>query len=110
VCGSLILERDDSARSLTSIEIRQRLTDNRNILIEHETLYGIIHRERRPRLVEARPMEEQRMEVTDADIVGYLSGLSAQIDSGPGHVVFNMDEVGPQDRANRIDTCCHVIG
>jgi hypothetical protein len=53
-------------------------------------------------------MEAARTEVTAAQISTYMGELSSNIDGVPAHFVFNMDEVGHQDWADRMDTHCYV--
>jgi hypothetical protein len=53
-------------------------------------------------------MDELRTEVTEDQISTDLAELSANIDRVPAHFIFNMDEVGHQDWADRTDTYCSV--
>jgi hypothetical protein len=100
--------RDVRAGYLTPLDILQKLADEARKFLEHDALTQILRRDGRIRLVEAKPMEEDRMNVTDDQIMSYLDELRTTIDGTRAHFLFNMDEVGHQDWADRGEYHCYV--
>jgi hypothetical protein len=95
-------------RPLCSKEIRQAIRDRWNISIDADTLYHVLHRHEGVRTVPGIPMDEKRLSVTDEDIRIYFGSLVAQVSGVPSHFLFNMDEMGHQDWADRSEVTCYV--
>jgi hypothetical protein len=54
------------------------------------------------------PMEESRLAVSPDDIEAYFHRLVAIVDGPPAHFVFNVDEMGDQEWADREEKPCYV--
>jgi hypothetical protein len=66
-----------------------------------DTLRHILRREEKIKAVEGVPMEETRVFADHDEIVRYLTELAELIIDVPAYFVFNMDEMGHQDWADR---------
>jgi hypothetical protein len=53
-------------------------------------------------------MEEKRLEVTPEEIAEYFQRASEALDGVPAHFVFNMDEMGHQEWADKQTRTCYV--
>jgi hypothetical protein len=95
-------------RLLCSRDIRQAIRDRWNISIDADAIYHVLRRHEGVRMVLGIPMDEKRLSVTDEDIRTYFGSLVAQVSGVPSHFLFNMDEMGHQDWADRSEVTCYV--
>jgi hypothetical protein len=79
-----------------------------DIPILKDTLYHILARDGRIRCVSGLPMEEKRIEVTSEQIRDYFANLTSLISGAPCQFVFNFDEMGHQEWADRGPMRCYI--
>jgi hypothetical protein len=76
--------------------------------LDKNTVYHILARDPRIRSCRGVPMEEKRLEVTPEEIAEYFRRASEALDGVPAHFVFNMDEMGHQEWADKQTRTCFV--
>ena len=81
--------------------LKSYVYDKFNILIDKNTLKSIILRSKKFKIVIGRPMEKARNEVDPNEIQAYFKKASGIVNEISIHLIFNMDEVGFQEWADR---------
>jgi hypothetical protein len=76
--------------------------------ILNDTLDHILACDPQIRCVPGLPMEEQRMEVAPDQIRDYFANLPSVISGAPCHFVFNINETGHQEWADREPLKCSI--
>jgi hypothetical protein len=103
-----IEEGYQSRRPWTMVEIMIFLQSQAKEPLDKNTVYHIIAREPRIKSCRGVPMEEKRLEVSPEQIAEYFERASQAIDAIPAHFVFNMDEMGHQEWADKKVRQCFV--
>jgi hypothetical protein len=73
-----------------------------------DTLYHVMRRESRIRTCLGKPMEDNRLQVTNKQLLEYFAALYSIVNGIPAHFVINMDEMGHRSDADAKDTTCFV--
>jgi hypothetical protein len=79
-----------------------------HVALDHNTIHHLIDRDPRIRSIRGVPMEDKRVEVSPEAVIRYLADLAGVIQGMPAHFVFNMDEMGHQEWADRQERTCYV--
>lgn len=97
-----------SNRPWTMRDIGAYIGDRYNKAIQANTIRHLLDRDERIRHCPGIPIEEKRLQVNVEDIASYFHLLADLIQSVPGHFVYNMDEMGHQEWADRQEQICYV--
>jgi CRP-like cAMP-binding protein len=88
-------------KPLTMGQILDHIAREHEVLIDRTTLLHIMSEDGRIKPCIANPMEDKRLAVTVEQIAEYFEVLERSVQGKPAHFVFNMDEMGHQDWADR---------
>jgi hypothetical protein len=103
-----ILRTYQSHEAVALFQVRAFIRQTWGLDIKQDTLWHILHADGRIKAVEGKPMDSNRIRVPSAVIEKYLADLKRQIDGAPSHFVFNMDEMGHQDWADKRNKRCFI--
>jgi hypothetical protein len=103
-----ILESQAVGHPRTMGEIREYIEATWEVEIDRDTVWRSLARDPRIKSCDARPMEDKRLAVTDEQIEEHFHKLVNLVSGVPAHFVFNMDEMGHQDWADRQTNTCYV--
>jgi hypothetical protein len=78
--------------------------------VEPDTLRKIVQRDGRIKTCHGHPMEQERVQVQQEDLVAYFSSLQGVLDGVPPEFVWNMDEIGHADWPDAHDETIFVPG
>jgi hypothetical protein len=76
--------------------------------IDRNTLWHVLRRDPRIESCNGVPMETPRLDVTTEATLAFFQAAMQVTDGVPAHFVFNMDEMGHQDRADPTEKTCLV--
>jgi hypothetical protein len=79
-----------------------------NLSIEKNTLHHLLKRDGRTKSCNGIPMEQNCLELTSQQVHAHIVRLIETVDGIPAHCVFNMDETGHQEWADRQQKTCIV--
>jgi hypothetical protein len=103
-----IQEAYDARRPMTIGEVHYYIETRFHKSIDRNTLMHMLRREPRLRSCHGIPMEEARVDVTAEVIWDFFRRAMEVVEGVPAHFVFNMDEMGHQDWADRKVVTCIV--
>jgi hypothetical protein len=104
----LIIARYNKSNPLTMGEIVNHIAETYKVEIDRTTLAHIMSEDGRIKACTAVPMEDKRLEVTQEQIADYFAVLDRDVQGKPAHFVFNMDEMGHQEWADRKQKTVYV--
>jgi transposase len=102
--ASLITFSWQTKKLLRLGDLKNIIANEWGIVVDRVTLYRTVRKDRRLRTVTGKPMENGRMEVAANQIENYFTALDPLITGCPAHFVFNLDEMGYQAYADRVET------
>jgi hypothetical protein len=71
-----------------------------------QTIHNFLKRDLRVKSCRGIPMEDKRVEVTQEQILQFFTEAIERIEGVPSHFVFNMDEMGHAEWADRTEKVC----
>jgi hypothetical protein len=95
-------------RAWTMRDIVGHISDRYGKKMDANSIRHMLDRDPRVKSCTGVPMEEKRLQVTAEDITAYFHRLAEVLDGVPAHFVFNMDEMGHQEWADRQEQVCYV--
>lgn len=103
-----ILDAYAGNRPWTMRDIVAHITERYAKTLDQNTIRHLLNRDMRVRPCRGVPIEDKRLQVTAADIRSYFDELTEAIESVPAHFIYNMDEMGHQEWADRQEQVCYV--
>jgi hypothetical protein len=98
-----ILQSFHAKMPITTKTVQKFIQDNFERTIFTNTLSHMFKKDDRLRTCTGRPMEVERTRVKVDDIQAYFNVLKQKLTGVPAHFIFNMDEMGHSDWADRLD-------
>lgn len=89
-------------------ELKAHIVSTFHVVLEKSTLCHIIGRDPRLKTCRGIPIEAKRAEVTPEQIRNFFAEALTIAEGVPSHFVFNMDEMGHQEWADRKEIICVV--
>jgi hypothetical protein len=96
-----VLENFESGHPAGTNDVLDFLASVFALHINADTLRKRIRGDHELRMVEAHPMERQRVECDPGEILQYARRLATSVNGTPAAFVFNLDESGFQEWADR---------
>lgn len=96
-----VLQRFGERSPVTTEDAILFLAEQFNVHLLPNTLRQKVRSDRELKLIKGIPMEKQRLECDITEIQSYFALLSENVDDVPAPFVFNLDESGFQDWADR---------
>jgi hypothetical protein len=98
---SYVLLRNEARRPPSYSDIQIHILDTFDVSIAGDTLRNLIRRTDRLRVVDGKPVEEERVECDTTQIDAYYRNLEHILKDFPASLVINLDESGHQEWADR---------
>jgi hypothetical protein len=92
----------------TMHDIVHHITEQYGKTLEVNTIRHVLNRDSQIKTCRGIPMEEKRLQVSQQDIETYFTCLDEIIEGVPAHFIYNMDEMGHQEWADRQEKVCYV--
>jgi hypothetical protein len=92
----------------TIVDVNAHIEEHFRVHLTKHTIHELLKRDARVMSCRGIPIEDRRTEVTSEEISDFFRRAIETIDGVPSHFVFNMDEMGHQDWANRAEQVCVV--
>jgi hypothetical protein len=98
---SRIDERYANYHPMTIQDIAQNITERYRTTMDANSIRHMLVRDPLDKPCNGLPMEERRLQTTAESIAAHFERLNEVIDGVSAHFVYNMDEMGHQELADR---------